>query len=68
VLSLRRRISLSQRTQKDFEDKITGFCKFVIGLKKENSYLLSQIGNADQTPLYFDMPKNTTKAEKGGKV
>jgi len=23
-----------------------------------NNYILSQIGNADETPVYFDMPSN----------
>jgi hypothetical protein len=52
---------------KDFDDKIIAFHKFVIGLRKNNSYLLSQTGNADQTPLYFDMPTNTTIEGKGEK-
>jgi hypothetical protein len=64
-LSLRRRTSLSQRMPKDFDDKIIVFHKFVIGLRKNNIYLLSQIGNGDQTPLYFDMPTNTTIEGKG---
>jgi hypothetical protein len=52
---------------KDFDDKIIAFHKFVIGLSKNNSYLLSQIGNANQTPLYFYMPTNTTIKGKGEK-
>jgi hypothetical protein len=32
----------------------------VIGLQKANNYLLSQIGNADETPVYSDMPSNYT--------
>jgi hypothetical protein len=65
--SLRRRTSLSQRVPKDLDDKIIAFHKFVIGLRKNNSYLLSQIGNANQTPLYFDTPTNTTIEGKGEK-
>jgi hypothetical protein len=64
-LSLRRRTSLSQQMPKDFDDKIIAFHKFVIRLKKNNSYLLSQIDNADQTPLYFDMLTNMTIKGKG---
>lgn len=40
------------------DDKTIAFQKFVIILRKYNSYLLSLIGNMDQTPLYFDMLTN----------
>jgi hypothetical protein len=53
---------------KDFDDKIIAFHKFVIGMRKNNSYLLSQTGNADQTPLYFDMPTKTTIEGKGENI
>jgi hypothetical protein len=52
---------------KDFDDKIIAFHKFVIGLRKNNSYLLSQIGNTDQTPLYFSMPTDATVEGKDEK-
>ena len=43
--------------------------KFVTGATllqlKKNNYDLSQIGNADQTPLTFDLPSDTTIAPKG---
>jgi len=29
-------------------------------LQKMNNYILSQIGSADETPVYFDMPSNHT--------
>jgi hypothetical protein len=50
---------------KDFYDKIIVFHKFVIGLRKSSSYLLSQTGNTVQTPLHFDMPTNMTIKGKG---
>jgi hypothetical protein len=66
-LSLGRRTLLSQRMPKDFDDKIIAFHKFVIGLRKNNSYFLSHTGNADQNPLYFDMSTNMTIEGKGEK-
>jgi hypothetical protein len=36
-------------------------------LRKNNSYLLSQTGNTDETPLYFDMPTNMIIKGKGEK-
>lgn len=35
--------------------------------REARAYLLSQIGNADQTPVYFDMPVAYTVSEKGAK-
>lgn len=59
-LSLRRRTTLCQRLPEAYEDKIVDFHRFVIRMRHQNNFLLSQIGNADQTPLNFDMPSNTT--------
>jgi hypothetical protein len=50
-----------------FEEKLVGFQRHVIGLRKKHSYLLSQIGNADETPVYFDMPPNYTVDDTGAK-
>jgi hypothetical protein len=52
---------------KDFDGRITMFQKFVIRLRRNNNYMLSQIGNEDETPLYFDMPTNMTIEGKGEK-
>jgi hypothetical protein len=37
----------------------------VTGLRKASYYLLSQIGNTDETSVYFDMPSNYTVDETG---
>jgi hypothetical protein len=66
-LSSRRRTSLCQKLPSDFEEKLLAFQKHVIGLRKANNYLLSQTGNADETPVYFDMPSNYTVDDKGVK-
>lgn len=63
-LSLQKRTSLCQRMLSEFDVKIINFHRHVIKLRKNNGYLLSQIGNANHVPLYFDMPTNTTLAEK----
>lgn len=64
-LSLRRRTTLCQRLPMDYTEKVVAFHRHVIRMRQTNNYLLSQIGNADQTPVYFDMPSNTTIEEKG---
>jgi hypothetical protein len=65
--SLCRRTSLCHRWPADFEEKLVAFQQHVIGLRKKHSYLLSQIGNADETPVYFDMPPNYTVDDTGAK-
>lgn len=65
--SLRRRTSLAQRLPAFYDEKLIKFQRYVISLRKKYSYLLGQMGNADQTPVYFDMPSNTTVNKKGAK-
>lgn len=43
------------------------FHRYLIKLRCQKNYILSQIGNADRTPVYFDMPTRTTVATKGAK-
>ncbi|KAM7298529.1 pogo transposable element with KRAB domain [Ixodes scapularis] len=65
--SLRRQTSVCQKLPSDFEQKLIEFQRYVIAKRKEKGYLLGQIGNADQTPVYFDMPVAYTVNEKGAK-
>ena len=39
----------------------------MINLRKQLNYLLGQIGNADQIPVYFDMLSNVTVNNRGTK-
>lgn len=64
-LSVRRRTTIAQKLPPDHEHKLQEFQKFVICLRKKNGYDLSQIRNADQTPLNFDMPYQRTVDMKG---
>lgn len=65
--SLRRRTSICQKLPVEFEDKMVSFQRFVIRLREENNYMMGQIGNADETPVWFDMPSSTTITERGTK-
>lgn len=58
---------MCQRLPSAYEDKVIDFHRFVTRNRQKNGFLLSQIGNADQTPLTFDMPRNTTVNEKGAR-
>ena len=66
-LSLRRRTSIYQKFPVDFEKKLHSFQRYVITLQKEKNFSMLQIGNADETPIWFDMPRNYTITEKGTK-
>jgi hypothetical protein len=67
-LSIRRRTTISQALPQEHEKKLEEFQKFVTNLRKKNNYELSQIGNADQTPLTFDLLHDSTAEFKGSKT
>ena len=67
-LSVRRRTRIAQKMPSDFEEKLLHFQRFIITKRKLNNYSLSQIGNADQTPLTFDIPYTQTVDFKGEKT
>jgi hypothetical protein len=64
-LSLCRTTTLCQKLPRDFTDNVINFHRHVIRMREEHSYLLSQIGNADQTPVFFYMPRNTSIEKQG---
>jgi hypothetical protein len=66
-LCIRRKTSVSQRLPNAYEEKILCFQKYFISLWWQQSYIVSQIGNADQTPVYFEMPLDTMVHKKGDK-
>ena len=66
-LSIRRRTTISQKLPESFEEKLEKFQAFIIADQKKHKYELSLIGNADQIPLTFDMPSNSTVDSKGTK-
>lgn len=67
-LVLRQRTKIAQKLPEDYNDKLINFQRFVINLRKKYEYPLSQIGNMDETPVYFDMPSNKTVDVKGRKT
>ncbi|GFX46653.1 pogo transposable element with KRAB domain [Trichonephila clavipes] len=67
-LVLREKTNVSQMLPKDVDNKWISFQKYVIGLRKQKKYLLSHIGNMDETPVTFDMIGNKTIDMKGTKT
>lgn len=65
--ALRRRTSICQKLPEAYEDKLIDFQRYVIRLRQQHGYMLGQIGNADETPVWFDMPSSTTVCERGSK-
>lgn len=60
--------TICQRLPVDFEEKLTGFRRYVSGLRHRHSYYcFSQIRNSHQTPIYFDMPLTRTVEAVGAK-
>ena len=66
-LSLRRHTIICQKFPENFEKKLKSFQRYVITLRKEKNFSMRQIGNADETPIWFDMLRNYTITEKGTK-
>ena len=67
-LVLRQKTKICQRLPADLEEKITSFQRFVIKERKSHSYPLSQIGNMDETPVFFYLPSNRTVDCVGSKT
>lgn len=65
--SLRRRTSITEKLPSDFEEKPIAFQRYVLRMREAAGYNLGQIGNADQTAVYFDMPVAYTVNEKSAK-
>ena len=59
---------MTQKLPKDYEDKLISFQQFIIGKRNQHDFELRHIGNADQTPLTFDIVTNSTVEEKGVKI
>ncbi|KAM7313400.1 Pogo ele1 orf1-h 1e-40-j 4 [Ixodes scapularis] len=65
--SLRRRTSISQKLPERYEELLISFQRHILSLRKATTFQLGQIGNADQTPVYLDMPSEFTVHEKGSR-
>jgi len=60
-LALHQKMKIAQRFPDDVEENIVEFHHFVINCRKKgNYYELVNIGNMDETPVWFDMPSART--------
>ena len=67
-LALQQKTKICQRLPADLKKKITSFQCFVIHQRLRHSYPLSQIGNMDEAPVFFDLPSNRTVDYVGSKT
>ena len=66
--SLRRRTTVSQSLPDQLINKASNFVLRVRKLRHIHQYPLSAIGNMDETPLWLDMPGDTTVARTGDRT
>ena len=67
-LALRRKMKIGQQLPQKLNEKIIDFQHFVIKQRRQYKYNLNEIGNMDETPIYFDMVGSTTIETKGAKT
>ena len=67
-LVIRQRTHIAQKLPADVDDKVMSFHQFVIRHRKQLDFELGQIGNMDETPMFFDMPGSSTVNTIGEKT
>jgi hypothetical protein len=53
-LALRRRTTLAKKLSTDYVEKLIAYQRRSINLRRKYDYLLGQMGNVDETPVFFD--------------
>lgn len=66
-LLIRHLTIMHQRLPEKYGENLLFFQKFIIKVCREHRYILSQRGNANETPVWFDAPENMTVEVKGKK-
>ena len=67
-LSQRHKTTVAQQLPSDLIEKQHHFLSYIMYLRIEHNYPLKYIGNMNETPLWFDLPSNTTIDHKGAKT
>jgi hypothetical protein len=55
------KISAVNKMSDEFEKKLLKYRQFIVHLRQQNTYPLSQIGNANEIPVFLDLPSATNK-------
>jgi hypothetical protein len=67
-LTQRRRTTVAQQLPSDLIEVQQSFLSYVLYMRMQHNYPLKYIGNMDETPMWFDLPSNTTVNKKGEKT
>lgn len=67
-LSQRRKTTVAQQLPADLIEFQQSFLSYVLYMRMQHNYPLKYIGNMDETPMWFDLPSNTTINKKGEKT
>jgi len=67
-LSQRRRTKISQKLPSQTNELLENFQQFIVRLRTEKLFQLSNILNMDETPVWFDMAGNFTFVSTGEKT
>jgi hypothetical protein len=62
-ITFRRSTHIAQHSKSIVDDWVDKFLNFVIRMCKLRGYQMSEIGNMDETPVWFEMPGKSTLAE-----
>lgn len=65
--SLRRRTSICQKLPAEYEEKLLQFQRYVLKMRRDRNYPIGQIGNADETPIFLDIPAGYVVDTRGTK-
>ncbi|CAJ0898964.1 15900_t:CDS:2 [Entrophospora sp. SA101] len=66
--AMRHKTKIGQKLPAHLDIKLLEFQQFIIKKQKQFEYELSEIGNMDETPVYFDMVGNLTIDKHGAKT
>ena len=66
-ITFRRSTHVAQHSTSIVDDRVDKFFNFVIRMRRFRGYETSEIGNMDETPVWFQMPGKSTLAESGEK-
>lgn len=64
-ITFRQATHIAQHSKSIVDDRIDKFLNFVIRMRRFRGYATSEIGNIDETPVWFEMPGKSTLAECG---